>query len=67
MTPEEADNLNKSLEEAMREKERQRMTVKKVRRLLKEVDDWIIKGIKGEYYPCKPEIFAKTYEEDTDE
>lgn len=24
--------------------------------------DWIIKGIKGEFYPCKPDIFAKTYE-----
>lgn len=24
--------------------------------------DWIIQGIKGEYYPCKPDIFAATYE-----
>jgi hypothetical protein len=24
--------------------------------------DWIIRGIKGEIYPCKPNIFAKTYE-----
>ena len=24
--------------------------------------DWIIQGIAGEYYPCKPEIFAATYE-----
>lgn len=24
--------------------------------------DWIITGIKGERYPCKPEIFAETYE-----
>jgi len=24
--------------------------------------DWIIKGISGEFYPCKPEIFKKTYE-----
>jgi hypothetical protein len=24
--------------------------------------DWIIRGIKGEYYPCKPDIFAATYE-----
>jgi hypothetical protein len=23
--------------------------------------DWIIKGVKGEVYPCKPDIFAKTY------
>lgn len=25
-------------------------------------DDWIIKGVKGELYPCKPDIFAATYE-----
>ena len=24
--------------------------------------DWIIRGVKGEYYPCKPEIFNLTYE-----
>lgn len=24
--------------------------------------DWIIKGVAGEFYPCKPNIFEKTYE-----
>jgi hypothetical protein len=24
--------------------------------------DWIIKGVKGELYPCKPDIFAATYD-----
>ena len=24
--------------------------------------DWIIQGVKGELYPCKPDIFAATYE-----
>jgi len=24
--------------------------------------DWIIKGVKGELYPCKPDIFKQTYE-----
>ena len=24
--------------------------------------DWIIKGVKGEFYPCKPDIFAATYD-----
>ena len=24
--------------------------------------DWIITGVKGEQYPCKPDIFDKTYE-----
>lgn len=25
--------------------------------------DWIIKGVKGEFYPCKPDIFEMTHEE----
>ena len=28
-----------------------------------DVNDYIIKGINGEFYPCKPDIFAKTYDE----
>lgn len=27
------------------------------------VGDWIIRGVKGEFYPCKPDIFEQTYEE----
>jgi len=26
-------------------------------------NDWIIRGVKGEVYPCKPDIFEATYEE----
>lgn len=26
------------------------------------VGDYIIKGVKGEFYPCKPDIFEQTYE-----
>lgn len=26
------------------------------------IGDWIIKGVNGELYPCKPDIFEKTYE-----
>lgn len=26
------------------------------------IDDWVIKGVNGEFYPCKPDIFEKTYE-----
>lgn len=26
------------------------------------IGDWIIRGVKGEYYPCKPDIFAATYD-----
>lgn len=31
-------------------------------RMRADQGDWIIKGVKGEFYPCKPEIFEKTYE-----
>lgn len=24
--------------------------------------DWVIQGVKGELYPCKPDVFAATYE-----
>lgn len=27
------------------------------------IGDYVIKGIKGEFYPCKPDIFELTYEE----
>jgi hypothetical protein len=27
-----------------------------------DLGDWIIRGIKGECYPCKPDVFAETYE-----
>jgi hypothetical protein len=30
--------------------------------LLVTAGDWIIKGVKGEFYPCKPDIFEKSYE-----
>lgn len=26
------------------------------------IGDWIIKGVAGEFYPCKPDIFKQTYE-----
>ena len=31
-----------------------------------EIGDYIIRGVEGEYYPCKPKIFEKTYEEVTE-
>lgn len=27
-----------------------------------DIGDWIIRGVKGELYPCKPDIFEMTYE-----
>jgi hypothetical protein len=32
-------------------------------RMSASLGDWIIKGVKGELYPCKPDIFDATYEE----
>lgn len=29
---------------------------------LVSVGDWVIRGVKGEFYPCKPDIFEMTYE-----
>lgn len=29
---------------------------------LATMGDYIIKGVNGEFYPCKPDVFAKTYE-----
>ena len=31
--------------------------------MLGRIGDYIIKGVQGEYYPCKPDIFKETYEE----
>ncbi len=30
--------------------------------MIADLKDWIIKGVKGEFYPCKPDIFEMTYE-----
>lgn len=30
------------------------------------IGDYVIKGVHGEFYPCKPDIFEKTYEEVVD-
>lgn len=30
--------------------------------MLATIGDYIIKGVNGEFYPCKPDIFEKTYE-----
>lgn len=27
-----------------------------------DIGDWIIRGVRGEFYPCKPDIFDATYE-----
>lgn len=32
-----------------------------------DIGDWIITGIRGEQYPCKPDVFEKTYEAVSDD
>lgn len=32
-----------------------------------DLNDWIIRGVKGEIYPCKPDIFETTYEQVTND
>lgn len=31
--------------------------------MIASLGDYIVKGVKGEFYPCKPDIFEQTYEE----
>jgi hypothetical protein len=31
-------------------------------KMIASIGDFIIKGVSGEFYPCKPDIFQKTYE-----
>lgn len=31
--------------------------------MIANVGDWIIKGVAGEFYPCKPDIFEQTHED----
>jgi hypothetical protein len=35
--------------------------------LTASIGDYIIKGVKGEFYPCKPDVFEATYEEVSNE
>ena len=32
-------------------------------RMKANINDYIIKGLRGEFYPCKPDVFKKKYEE----
>ncbi|GAA1064713.1 hypothetical protein GCM10009574_023260 [Streptomyces asiaticus] len=39
------------------------MTIKTLEgRMRADEGDWIIRGVQGEHYPCKPDIFEATYE-----
>ena len=31
--------------------------------MIVRLNDWVLKGVRGEFYPCNPKIFALTYEE----
>lgn len=34
--------------------------------MLVSISDYVIKGVNGEFYPCKPDIFEKSYDEVSD-
>lgn len=39
------------------------MTIKTLEGVMRvDENDWIIRGVQGEHYPCKPDIFQQTYE-----
>ena len=41
----------------------QGLTIQTLEGMMKaNIGDFIIKGVQGEYYPCKPDIFKQTYE-----
>jgi hypothetical protein len=35
--------------------------------MIASLGDWIIRGVKGEFYPCKPDIFEATHERVSDD
>lgn len=42
---------------------KENMTIKTLEGdMVASIGDYIIKGVKGEFYPCKPDIFKQTYE-----
>lgn len=46
------------------EKKEEKIVIKTLEGVMTaSIGDYIIKGVNGEFYPCKPDIFEKTYEE----
>jgi hypothetical protein len=61
MTPHRPDDLNVIFEP-------ERIAIDTLEGTMTAVPgDYIIKGVQGEFYPCKPDIFAATYREMTDD
>ena len=77
LKPETGENMNKINEEKFEEYTKIPVTIEAYQTeeeieietlegtMKANVGDWIIKGIKGEYYPCKPDVFDLTYEKPT--
>jgi len=36
-------------------------------KVVADIDEWLVRGVTGELYPCKPDIFEQTYEAVEDE
>lgn len=56
------DNIGKTPESMRHNSDNQIMIKTLEGTMLASVGDYIIKGVNGEYYPCKPDIFEKTYD-----
>lgn len=61
-TGENIDEIRNFIGEMDRD-EQNRVSISTLEGVMKaDVNDWIIRGVKGEFYPCKPHIFDVTYE-----
>lgn len=57
------ENSTWTLESSLEEYTRLGFEIPTLEGVMLAVDgDWIIKGVQGEFYPCKPDIFQATYE-----
>lgn len=62
-TPEEAEAVHAFLGDITWESDRHGIIIRTLEGdMLAEDGDWLIRGVKGEVYPCKPDIFDLTYE-----
>ena len=57
-----ASSMQMNIEPAFRDGEPALLIPTLEGEMVASIGDYIIKGIRGEFYPCKPDIFEKTYE-----
>lgn len=63
-SPSPAEESKKRWHDHVSETKNQGFTINTLEgNMIANVGDFIIKGVQGKFYPCKPDIFWKTYEE----